>query len=151
MKRQLVISVLKRVFFLLLSLFCRVGGVADPRTVPGFTAAVALRQVKIPIQMGRMQRSSQCCIWFTHTYILYGSTSSFLWEDTDTPWMGPCGDLHCGREVPSVTTVMLVCLKGQCWSLSYAIHSLFLIDCHIYMFRTWNWLTWNAEMDTFFQ
>lgn len=51
---QTVISVVKACSFRL-SLFCRVGGVADPCATLSFTAAAA----SIPIWMGRMQRWKQ--------------------------------------------------------------------------------------------
>lgn len=135
-----LIWVLKHVLFSLsLSLSVLQGGwCCRPSCSPKFYCSCCThRRLKILIWMGRMQRWKQSVLdsvslslngTHTHTHtawFLILSTSPFLWENTDTPWMGPCGDIHCGWEVPSVTTAMLVRLKGQCWSLSHAVRSLF--------------------------
>lgn len=136
----------------LLSLCCRLGAAADPHAGPRSTAAVALTdnwRYRSEWE-GCKGGCSRCWIQFhwvlmehtlTHTaWFLILSTSPFLWEDTDTPWMGPRGDLHCGWEVPSLTTAMMVFLKGQCcWSCSCAGHvplsGLFKYLC-TWMFQT---------------
>lgn len=123
-------------FLFRLSLFCRVGGVADPVCNLKFHCSCCTRRwMAISTWVGMVQGWKQSTLDSvsprlngTHTLtsshtarrmFLILSTSSFLWEDTDTPWMSPWDDLQCGWEVPNCRP----CLEGQYWSLSHAVRS----------------------------
>lgn len=66
-----------------------------------------------------------------HAWVLVVSTSPFLWEDTATSCMGPSGALDCGWEVPSITTVMVLSLKGQ-QGFSVTLPSDHFVRCVLY-------------------